>query len=495
MMTVKNVARRILGRVPPFKKWLAELDSLRELSRKLQRDTQFLRSELEGVRSKCQDATDELERVRRGHILTFAGAEPLWTPPGHFYSPIPSLHEVKVSKEEIFELPPAIRGVDLNEKRQIELLEVFRRLYSEQPFPAEKVPDRRYFFENPNYSYPDAIVLYSMIRYLQPRRIVEIGSGYSSAAMLDVNEIFFENSIACTFIDPYPQLLRALIKPSDRLRVPILGQKVQDVDLRVFRDLGASDILFVDSSHVAKTGSDVNYIFFKILPLLNEGVYIHFHDVFYPFEYPDEWVFEGRAWNEAYLLRAFLEYNRAFDIQFFTSYMMHKHRQVFEMELPLCVKNPSGNLWLSKRTLDPELDRVNVPAERKSRPVPKRIVTYQPECAWLLGEGWHGREAGHRWMMEEAVVQIAGPDNPGERLRIRGSSPHTEGVQLSIVVDDVELGSVRLERPGPVDAEFALPESLAGRSPITLHIAVDRVYKAPEDPRTLGLSVSAIEVV
>src|SRR5207237_8125791 len=138
----------------------------------------------------------------------------------------------------------------------------------------------------------------------------------------DVNELFFDNAIQCTFIDPYPQLLRTLMKESDFARTRIIGQRVQDVDVGIFRELEASDILFIDSSHVAKTGSDVNYILFKILPLLNEGVLIHFHDIFYPFEYPVDWVYEGRSWNEAYLLRAFMQYNEAFEIQFFNSFLI-----------------------------------------------------------------------------------------------------------------------------------------------------------------------------
>src|SRR5205807_5149072 len=159
---------------------------------------------------------------------------------------------------------------------------------------------------------------------------------------------FFDNSIACTFIDPYPQLLQDLLKDSDRQRVAVLGQKVQDADIEVFRKLEASDVLFVDSSHVSKTGSDVNYILFKILPLLQPGVRVHFHDIVYPFEYPQDWVYEGRSWNEAYLLRAFMQYNRAFEIEFFNSFLIEKHPDIFESALPLCLKRPGSNFWLKK---------------------------------------------------------------------------------------------------------------------------------------------------
>ena len=110
-----------------------------------------------------------------------------------------------------------------------------------------------------------------------------------------------------------------------------------------------NDVLFIDSTHVSKVGSDVNYIFFEILPRLRSGVHIHFHDIFYPFEYPKEWVYEGRNWNEIYMLRAFLQYNSDFQITYFQHMMTQRHRAFFQERMPLSVKNLGGNIWL-KRT-------------------------------------------------------------------------------------------------------------------------------------------------
>ena len=107
-------------------------------------------------------------------------------------------------------------------------------------------------------------------------------------------------------------------------------------------------ILFIDSTHVSKIGSDVNSLLFDILPKLNRGVYVHFHDVFYPFEYPQEWVYQGLAWNEAYILRAFLQHNDAFKIVFFNTYLELFYREKFENSMPLCLKNPGGSIWLTK---------------------------------------------------------------------------------------------------------------------------------------------------
>ena len=166
--------------------------------------------------------------------------------------------------------------------------------------------------------------------------------------MLDTDELFFDRSIQFTFIEPQPQLLRSLLTEEDLTRVAILETKVQEVDLDRFSELKANDILFVDSSHVSKVGSDVNHIFFKILPALQSGVFVHFHDVFYPFEYPLEWVYEGRAWNETYLMRAFLQYNNQFEIQLFNTFIDWFHKEKYFRDMPLVQKNTGGSIWLKK---------------------------------------------------------------------------------------------------------------------------------------------------
>ncbi len=129
------------------------------------------------------------------------------------------------------------------------------------PFRAQKTAGMRYYFENPAYSYSDAILLHCMLRHVRPKRIIEIGSGFSSCATLDTNEIFFDNAIATTFIEPFPALLLSLITEEDRKRITIIPRRLQDVDLAEFAQLEAGDILFIDSTHVSKVNSDVNRIF------------------------------------------------------------------------------------------------------------------------------------------------------------------------------------------------------------------------------------------
>jgi len=272
-------------------------------------------------------------------------------PPGHFYSPIPSLEQVRAREDEIWPPPPRrLAGIDLREEQQLELLARLARNYAEQPWADAPQHGLRYGFDNPNFSYGESILLYSMLRELQPKRVIEIGSGHSSAATLDTNERFLGGSAKLSFVEPYPELLESLLKPSDRATVEIIASGVQDVPASVFESLQSGDILFIDSTHVSKVGSDVNYLFFDVLPRLAAGVYVHVHDIYYPFEYPKAWVYQGRAWNEAYLLRAFLQHNDAYEIVLFGSFLGTFHRQALETLMPLAARNPGSSLWLRKTT-------------------------------------------------------------------------------------------------------------------------------------------------
>jgi predicted O-methyltransferase YrrM len=267
-------------------------------------------------------------------------------PPGHYYSAIPSLEDRETFLTQL--LPEQeILGIDLNAEKQFELLKKFKNYYAECPFQDEKSGNLRYYYINPSYSYTDALTLYSILREFKPRQIIEIGSGYSSCAMLDTAEFFLDNDINFTFIEPYPELLYSLIKESDKKHT-ILPVRLQDVDKDIFRSLKANDILFVDSTHVSKLGSDVNRIIFEILPILQKGVLIHFHDIFWPFEYPSDWIKMGFAWNEAYILRAFMEFNDNFEIAFFSSFMHKYHQSWFQKNMPICLKNLGGNFWIRR---------------------------------------------------------------------------------------------------------------------------------------------------
>lgn len=297
-------------------------------------------SDREKLRNECNALISERKQLRRD--CGFVN-------PGHFYSPIPSLEEIKKDESIIFgTMPRVIQGLELHESEQLHLLEGFVQYYKEQPFRSHKTQGMRYYFENPAYSYSDAIFLYCIIRHLKPKRIIEIGSGFSSCVTLDTNELLFNDSIETTFIEPFPELLLSIMKEKDKNKARVISKRLQDVPLSEFETLSANDILFIDSTHVSKINSDVNRIFFDILPSLAPGVHIHFHNIFFPFEYPKEWIYEGRAWNEMYMLRTFLQYNTTFRVVLMNTFMEYFYEPFFREKMPLCLKNTGGSIWIRK---------------------------------------------------------------------------------------------------------------------------------------------------
>jgi len=268
-------------------------------------------------------------------------------PPGHFYSPLPSDEDIARAFARGAFGPP-FGGIDLNEAGQQARLERMQAAYAVQPFPRESVAGRRFHLRNGSYGAYDAIMLFGMLHEARPRQVIEIGSGFSSAAMLDADEHALGGRIRFTFIDPDPSRLEALLRPGDRARCAVLAQCVQDVPLATFQALGENDVLLVDSSHVSKIGSDVNWIFFNVLPVLAPGVLIHFHDVTGILEYPREQIEAGRAWNEQYLLHAFLMHNHVYRIELFTSWLMNTRKAWFAEHMPLCLEGGGGQLWLRK---------------------------------------------------------------------------------------------------------------------------------------------------
>jgi len=181
----------------------------------------------------------------------------------------------------------------------------------------------------------------------RPKRIIEVGCGYSSLVILDALDELGDPDVEVTMIEPHAALLRSLLRPGDERRVTILERPLQEVGTDAFACLRDGDILFIDSTHVCKTDSDVTHALGRVLPSLAPGVSVHFHDIFWPFEYPRDWVYQGRAWNEAYALRAFLQYNTAFRIELFLSYLWYVQREALESAMPLVAANGSS-LWLRR---------------------------------------------------------------------------------------------------------------------------------------------------
>ena len=297
-----------------------------------------------GLQNELAVVTDERDEIK----AIVGGLNSVhFVAPGHFYSPFPSKCDID---EHLARERPLLReapAISMDDALQLEILESLKSYYPLVPFQTQPVDTLLYSADNPHYSYTDGIILFCMLNRLRPRRLIEIGSGFSTCAILDTNRISLDSKIQVTSIEPHAELLRTLIARSSDPPT-IVESKLQDVDLRMFDQLESGDVLFVDSTHVSKLGSDVNYIFFDVLPRLKPGVVIHLHDIYASFEYPDPWVIEGRAWNEAYLLRAFLEYNERFRILLFISYLQNAYEAWFQQNMPTTLLDKGGCFWMEK---------------------------------------------------------------------------------------------------------------------------------------------------
>ncbi len=269
-------------------------------------------------------------------------------PAGHFHSAIVDPDTVRDYVErERRRKPEELAGIDLETDSMRRIWLEHLQFVQETPFTDHKVEGNRYHYLGGPFPYGDAITLRMMVRRLRPRRVVEIGSGFSSACLLDSADHVGLSTLHVTCIDPDPARLRSLLRPTDLASVVIIQRPIQEVSACVVDDLQPNDILFIDSTHVMKSGSDVHYEFFSLIPRLKAGVFIHFHDIQYPFEYPDDWIFrDNYSWNETYALRAFLMYNGAFSVRFWNSLFARSFSVEVGNEFPLFLKNPGGSIWV-----------------------------------------------------------------------------------------------------------------------------------------------------
>lgn len=274
---------------------------------------------------------------------------PLEHPPGHYASPYPDLEDVRERQAEIFDKNVVIAGIDMREEEQFELLQQLAPLYASIPYGEHAADGYRYHSSNRMFSGGDAAVLAAMLQHIRPQRVIEVGSGFSSAVMLDMAEHHLGYWPDFTFIEPYPDRLNALLGDTSPPSTRVITDFVQQVDPSLFATLEAGDVLFIDSSHVCRPGGDVNQLFFSILPALASGVHVHVHDVFHPFEYLPGWIYRGRAWNEIYILRSFLMYNEAFDITLFANHARHTHSEWLERHMPILASAQPGSFWMRKR--------------------------------------------------------------------------------------------------------------------------------------------------
>ena len=264
--------------------------------------------------------------------------------PIHYYEPLPDFRAITADAAERRRVSPAI-DFDLDGQRRL-----LARLGSE--FGGELRSVTQFDFANAYFAGPDAAIYYALIRDLRPARVIEIGSGMSTriaALALEKNRRDgHDGELVC--IEPFPQPRLTANMP----RVTLVQQRVEDVPLEYFDSLGVNDMLFIDSSHAVKFGGDVCREYLEILPRLKPGVWIHVHDVFFPRDYPAEWLIERRwAFNEQYLLEAFLAFNRSFAVRAAVHWLWLEHRDSMLAAWPATVvqgaeRHAPSSFWMAR---------------------------------------------------------------------------------------------------------------------------------------------------
>jgi hypothetical protein len=216
--------------------------------------------------------------------------------------------------------------------------------------PAAPTGDtREYHSANEMFSRLDAWILQAMLRRFRPRRMIEVGCGWSSLMTARVNRDELRLSMDFTCIEPYPpEFLGDGLPGISRL----IRSPVEQVPLDHFLELREGDFLFIDTSHTVKTGGDVVFLLNEVVPRLSPGVIIHIHDIFLPWDYPPDWVLVGRQWNEQYAVRAFLGFNSAFEIMLSVAWLSQFRRDLLNASVPdypIGYDDGGGSLWLRRR--------------------------------------------------------------------------------------------------------------------------------------------------
>ena len=271
-------------------------------------------------------------------------------PSGHFYSPVTDPEDLSKRSWEIW--PPDPKPCQdiafSDDTHQAVLSDWFPKYINDFDYPKQSADPGKFFTQNSQFSWLDAPTLFVLMRELKPRQVIEIGSGFSTLLMADIIHRFLQNETRLSCIEPYPRdFLKKEIPGLHTLHV----ERVEKMGFDIYRQLQAGDILFVDSSHVSKTGSDVNFIIFEVLPKLPMGVYIHFHDIFLPNDYPKDWaIAENRSWNEQYLIQALLMNSNAYEVFFGCSYAYAHHDKLVARALSLAEDSAyaGSSLWLKK---------------------------------------------------------------------------------------------------------------------------------------------------
>jgi predicted O-methyltransferase YrrM len=264
---------------------------------------------------------------RTKRALLRAGVMPIRN---HYYEPL--FDPAALSRD--LDANRALPGIDWNLDEQLEILDRMRYGDELRALEGASFGPRRFTYGNNYFSAGEVEFWYSWVRRFKPKRIYEIGSGYSTMVALAAIRRNREEDpdYACRHI-AFEPFENAWLAECD---VELRRQKAEDVDPDLFGELASGDVLFIDSSHVIRPQGDVVFELLEVLPRLAPGVVVHIHDIFSPRDYPRHWVFDlNLLWNEQYMLEAFLSMNMSYRIVGALNLLSRKHYDRLSAACPL----------------------------------------------------------------------------------------------------------------------------------------------------------------
>jgi hypothetical protein len=262
----------------------------------------------------------------------------------HYYEP--SFRNAPI--RELLSTERDLPGIAWNTEGQLHLLASFSYNSELATLSRQESGRHEFYLDNGAFGSGDAEYWYNLIRHKKPKRIIEIGSGFSTRMArraLEANER--ENpQYACEhiLIEPYEH------EWLEELGITVIREKVEDSDMGMFKRLEANDLLFIDSSHIIRPRGDVLFEYLELLPTLNVGVIVHIHDIFSPKDYPAEWIVDDvRFWNEQYLLEGFLTLNKDWQIIGALNFLRHHHYDELKAKCPFLTEDREpGSFYIQR---------------------------------------------------------------------------------------------------------------------------------------------------
>jgi hypothetical protein len=261
----------------------------------------------------------------------------------HYYEPLFDDKQLIHSLTDVRDLP----GIDFRANEQLDLLKVLDHATELIALDLARpdITDNEFNINNGTFESGDAEFLYQFLRYFKPRTVVEIGSGNSTRMAriaLERNAVETGVDARHTCIEPYeiPWLEQL---PGIRVR----RERVETAAIDWSSELGAGDLLFVDSSHMIRPQGDVLKEYLEIFPRLQSGVYVHIHDIFTPRDYPKSWVVDDvKFWNEQYLLEMLLSNTGRYKVVAALNFLQHSNHEALARVCPyLTPGSEPGSLY------------------------------------------------------------------------------------------------------------------------------------------------------